>query len=267
MNIRIFLFPVFFCLTACMCAQENVSRLKRESLKTIPNENLSDEYPIRKPFIVKEEIPKRMLGTNNPQMDIPKIKLRTTFYMPYYINHSPIFYGDYSTSGIIAPNLYGYGSQSTLSGIGSINEASLMYQYFINDFWEIQAGLNALKYNFPFSIGLSFGVTGAIIYRPADNLTFKAFGSYTPTSAYGFYMNSFGGTIGYEFNDNWGMEVGVERRYDPMRRKWNTSPIAIPYYKFNKTKIGIDVGGIIHGIIRSTKLKNQGGNPTIMPGR
>lgn len=59
MDIRIFLFPVFFCLTACMCAQENVSRLKRESLKTIPNENLSDEYPIRKPFIVKEEIPKR----------------------------------------------------------------------------------------------------------------------------------------------------------------------------------------------------------------
>ena len=80
-------------------------------------------------------------------------------------------------------------------------------------------------------------------------------------------MSSFGGTIGYEFNDRWGMEVGAERIYDPMRGRWDTRPIAIPYYKFNKTKIGLDVGGILYEIIRSAKFKNQGGNPTIMPGR
>ena len=43
--------------------------------------------------------------------------------------------------------------------------------------------------------------------------------------------------------------------------------LKLPYYKFNKAKIGLDVGGILYEIIRSTKLKNQGGNPTIMPGR
>lgn len=52
-----------------------------------------------------------------------------------------------------------------------------------------------------------------------------------------------------------------------MRKSWDTRPIAIPYYKFNKTKIGLDVGGILYEIVRSVKFKNQGGNPTIMPGR
>lgn len=266
MSIRIFLFQILCCIAVCVFAQENVSGLKRDSLKIILNENLGSDSPIRKSFTVEEDIPEIKSETENfPK--VQEIKLHSPFYIPYYVNPSTIYYGDYSTGGTIAHNLYGYGSQSTLSGIGRINEASLMYRYFINDFWEIQTGVNAIKYNFPFSIGQSFGATGAILYRPADKLTIKAFGSYAPASAYGFHMNSFGGTISYEFNDNWGMEVGAERRYDPMKRKWDTRPIAIPYYKFNKTKIGVDVGGIIYEIIRSAKYKNQRGNPTIMPGR
>lgn len=142
-----------------------------------------------------------------------------------------------------------------------------MYQYNINDYWEIQAGLNATKFNFPFSTGQVFGTSGAVIYRPNEKLSFRAFGSYAPASAYGFQMSSFGGTIGYEFNDRWGMEVGAERIYDPMRGRWDTRPIAIPYYKFNKAKIGLDIGGILYEVIRNAKFKNQGGNPTIMPGR
>lgn len=267
MNLRTFLLSVCCCIAVCVHAQENGSGLKRDSLKTILNENSGGESLMGEPFTVKEEIPEIKAETDNPQMEIQEIKLRSPFYMPYHTNPSPMFYGDYSTGGMIAPNLYGYGSQATLPGLGRINEAALMYRYDINDFWEIQGGVNAIKYNLPFSTGQAFGATGAIIYRPNEKLSFRAFGAYAPASAYGFQMNRYGGTIGYEFNDNWGMEVGAERRYDPMRRKWDTRPIAIPYYKFNKTKIGIDVGGILYEIIRTVKFNNQGGNPTIMPGR
>lgn len=267
MSIRIFLITALYCITVSVYAQENISGLKKDSLKTLSNEYVGSENPTVKPFAVKEEMPDIKPETDIPQMEIQEIRLRRPFYMPYYTNPSPMFYGDYSTNGKIAPNLYGYGSQSTLPGIGRINEASLMYRYDINDFWEIQGGVNATKYNFPFSTGQAFGAAGALIYRPTDKLSFRAFGSYAPTSAYGFYMNRYGGTISYEFNDCWGVEVGAERIYDPIRRNWDTRPIAIPYYKFNKTKIGLDVGGILYEIIRSVKFKNQGGNPTIMPGR
>lgn len=267
MNIRIFLFPILCCIAVGVYAQENISGLKKDSLKIILSESSGNERMIGKSFTVKEELPEIKAETYIPQMEIQEIKLHRPFYMPYHTNPSPRFYGDYSTSGRILPNLYGYGSQSTLPGIGRINEASLTYRYTINDFWEFQAGLNVTRYNFPFSTGQAFGASGTVIYRPTDQLSFKAFGSYAPASAYGFQMNSFGGTIDYEFNDNWGLEVGAERTYDPMRRKWDTRPIAIPYYKLNKTKIGLDVGGILYEVIRNAKFKNQGGNPTIMPNR
>ncbi len=267
MSIRMFLITVLCCTTVSVYAQENISGLKKDSLKTIPNEYAGSENPTVKPFSVKEKMPEIKSETDIPPMETQEIRYRRPFYMPYYTNPSPMFYGDYMTGGLIAPNLYGYGSQSTLPGIGRINEASLMYRYDINDFWEIQGGVNATKYNFPFSIGQAFGATGALIYRPTDKLSFRAFGTYAPTSAYGFYMNRYGGTIGYEFNNRWGVEVGAERVYDPMRRSWDIRPIAIPYYKFNKTKIGLDVGGILFEIMRSAKFKNEGGNPTIMPGR
>lgn len=267
MSIRMFLITVLYCIAGSVYAQEDASGLKKDSLKTISNEYLNSENPTVKPFAVKEKMPEIKSETDIPQMEIQEIRYPRPFYMPYYTNPSPTFYGDYSTNGTIAPNLYGYGSQSTLPGIGRINEASLMYRYDINDFWEIQGGVNMTKYNFPFSIGQAFGATGTLIYRPTDKLSIRAFGTYAPTSAYGFYMNRYGGTIGYEFNDRWGVEVGAERMYDPMRKSWDTRPIAIPYYKFNKTKIGLDVGGILYEIVRSVKFKNQGGNPTIMPGR
>ena len=215
MSIRIFLITALYCITVSVYAQENISGLKKDSLKTLSNEYVGSENPTVKPFAVKEEMPDIKPETDIPQMEIQEIRLRRPFYMPYYTNPSPMFYGD------IAPNLYGYGSQSILPGIGRINEASLMYRYDINDFWEIQGGVNATKYNFPFSTGQAFGAAGALIYRPTDKLSFRAFGSYAPTSAYGFYM----------------------------------------------TKIGLDVGGILYEIVRSVKFKNQGGNPTIMPGR
>ena len=247
MKFRIIILSAFCLLSAGIYAQEDNSKLRKDSLRAITDESLG--IPEMSPVNNGMKKPEVKAETEIQQMEIQEIKLRRPFYMPYHTNPSPMFYGDYSTGGMMAPNLYGYGSQSTLPGIGRINEASLMYQYNINDYWEIQAGLNA------------------VIYRPNERLSFRAFGSYAPASAYGFQMSSFGGTIGYEFNDRWGMEVGAERIYDPMRGRWDTRPIAIPYYKFNKTKIGLDVGGILYEIIRSAKFKNQGGNPTIMPGR
>ena len=268
MSIRIFLITVLYGITVSVYAQEDISRLKKDSLKTISNEYLGSDNPTVTPFAIKEEMPEIKVETDIPQKKIPEIKYCRPFHMPYYTDPSPMFYSDYITGGLIAPNLYGYGSQSTLPGRGGINEASLMYRYDINDFWEIQGGVNATKYHFPFHTGQAFGAAGTIIYRPTDKLSFRAFGSYAPVNAYEFHMNSYGGTIGYEFNDKWGVEVGAERVYDPMKRSWDTRPIAIPYFKFNKTKIGVDVGGILYEIIRNAKFKNnQGGGPIIMPER
>lgn len=67
---------------------------------------------------------------------------------PYFINRSPMFYGDYSTSGQIAPGFYGSGSQTTLPGFGRMNQAAFGYQYALTDYLEVQAGVSATALSF-----------------------------------------------------------------------------------------------------------------------
>ncbi len=194
-----------------------------------------------------------------------EIKLRKPFYIPpYYTNPSPRFYGDYATGGQILPNFYGSGMQETLPSLGRVNQASFFYRYDLNDYFSIQAGVDAVKYNFPKSVGQSLGVSGIVTYRPADRLHINVFGSYSPDNRYGFNRSAFGATVGYDFTDRFGMEVGAQRYYDP-QRGWQTVPIVTPYYKFNKFDLGIDVGGILYEVLRSVMIDKRGGSPVIMP--
>ena len=104
MSIRVFLITVLYCIAGSVYAQEDISGLKKDSLKTISNEYLNSENPTVKPFAVKEEMPEIKPETDIPQMEIQEIRYPRPFYMPYYTNPSPMFYGDYSTNGKIAPN-------------------------------------------------------------------------------------------------------------------------------------------------------------------
>lgn len=83
-------------------------------------------------------------------IDNTNFKTDRPFYIPpYYINPTPMFYGDYSTSGHIFSHFYGSGSQATLPGIGRINEASIMFHHQFNNYFETRLGVNATKYYFP----------------------------------------------------------------------------------------------------------------------
>lgn len=213
-----------------------------------------------------EEVETESPLTLSPPVEKIEFKLHKPFYIPpYYTNPSPMFYGDYSTGGQIFPYFYGSGQQTTLPGIGRINQASFLFQYPLNDYFEIQAGLNATKYTFPMSVGQSVGASGALIYHPNDRFRISAFGSYTPANRYDFNRSAYGVTMGYDFTDRFGMEVGVQRYYDP-QRGWQTVPIVAPYYKFNKFELGIDAGGILYEVVRSIIMnKRQSGSPVIMP--
>mgnify|MGYP002235961598 FL=1 len=75
--------------------------------------------------------------------------------------------------------------QETLPGLGRVNQASFFYRYDLNDYFSIQAGVDAVKYSFPKSVGQSLGVSGIVTYRPADRLHINVFGSYSPDNRYG----------------------------------------------------------------------------------
>ena len=62
-----------------------------------------------------------------------------------------------------------------------------------------------------------------------------------------------------DMSERFGMEVGVQRYYDAYRGRWETVPVVIPYYNFDKFKLSLDVGGILYEILRNTVFDNRGG--------
>lgn len=262
-------FSLLGCLPMGVYAQEGISkdsiRLSEDSLKTIPGwqnifPDFSPSYAGTKGVEVDNLMDTLKVNTN------VEWKLQKPFFLPpYYTNPSPMFYGDYQTGGRISPYFYGSGSQSTLPGLGRINQASFQFRYALNDYFDIRAGVNAVKYSLPMSVGQSFGFSGALVYHPTDRFRITAFGSYTPRNLYGFNRDAYGATIGYDFTDRFGVDVGVQRYYDP-QRGWQTVPVVVPHYKFNKFDLGIDVGGILFEVLRNViSDKRQGGSPVIAP--
>lgn len=198
---------------------------------------------------------------------------KETLRIPYQVNPSPLFKGDYRTGGALHQwrrgVLFASGGQTSLAGIGRYNEASLGYQHRLGDRFTFQVGVNAMKLNMMQATGQTFSTSGSLMYQASDRVSFKVFGTYDMGNPYGMSTHRYGGTMTVEMSDRFGMEMGVQRYYNAMRGGWETVPVVIPTYKFNeKFKLGLDVGGIVYEILRSTVFKPSGnGGPTIGPPR
>ena len=112
-----------------------------------------------------------------------------------------------------------------------------------------------------------------LLFPANDRLTFNVFGGYHSGYVPSGQNYHFGGTIGMEVSERFGMEMGVQRHYNPLRGGWETIPIAVPYFKFNNgAKFGLDVGGLLYEIFRDNSFKREirngnFSNPTIAPHR
>lgn len=106
-------------------------------------------------------------------------------------------------------------------------------------------------------------------YQASDRVAFKVFGSYAIGNTYGMDTHRYGATMSLDMSERFGMEVGVQRYYDAYRSRWETVPVVIPYYNFDKFKLSLDVGGILYEILRNTVFDNRGGSggATIAPPR
>lgn len=259
----------FLCIlcfwTSCLLAQENSIRLTSDSLPFVRTQKELLSSPSSHKFSHEETIKNLPFQTQKTQS--PKFHLQLPpFMLPYYTDPSPMHRNDYVTEGKMGTYFYGSGSQYTLPGIGLFNEASLNFRYEFKAPFSFEAGIDALKINMPFGVGQAFRASGAVLYHPSEQWTLKAFGSYSPGNAYGMFAPSYGGTFTYHSADRFSLEMGVERHYTPLRKKWETVPVVIPSYKFDKFELGLDVGGILYEILRNTVFKPQNsGSPTIAP--
>ena len=251
-------------------AQEDSVRFTRDSIRIRPEFNeslfspfeLSPEGAIHSPSFQPEQ-----------SYSLPVFSLKESLRLPYQTNPSLLFRGDYSTNGVLKlfPHglLFGSGGQTSVPGIGRFNDASLGYQHSFNQKLTLRLGIDAMKINMIHSTRQAFSTFGALRYQASDRVAFKVFGSYAIGNTYGMDTHRYGATMSLDMSERFGMEVGVQRYYDAYRGRWETVPMVIPYYNFNKLKLSLDVGGILYEILRNAFFDNRGssGGATIAPPR
>ena len=254
-------------------AQEDTLRIIRDSLQMKP-QGEALVSPIQTSAHERVDVP---VSSSLP-FDSSSLRLnltRPSLIIPYATNPSPLFLGDYSTSGILFAHrngaLVGAGGQTSIPGIGRSNDASLMYIHSLGSQWSFSVRLDANKMHMNHFTGQAFGASGTLSYQATDRLVFNVFGGYNSGYVPGRQSYRYGGTVAWDITERFGMEMGVQRYYNPLRGGWETVPIATPYYKFNNgAKMGFDVGGLLYQIFHSVSFKNSMNsgarpNPTIVP--
>lgn len=192
-------------------------------------------------------------------------------YLPFTLNPTPLFRGDFATSGALYRYRMGQiwleGEQNSLPGIGRINEVSAVWSHQLNDRLTLHAAVIATQLNMEFFHRHVLELNGRLNYRLNDHLTLHLFGSYDTGNPYNPYGRQWGGSLDWQMSPRFGIEGGVRRSYDAVTGRWETVPIVAPYYNFNgKFRLQIDTGPLIQQLLRGAIYGHEGrGNPTIAP--
>ncbi len=125
----------------------------------------------------------------------------------------------------------------------------------------LYAGAIANKYGYFNGLHTQYGVAGNIQYLISPKISLTAFGTYyigkpkgfpMHPSMIGFYgVSTFGGYMSYQFNETFGVNVGAQTVQQFGTNRYYVEPIVTPTVKVGRVRVGLPVGQILNGIIRS----------------
>ena len=167
---------------------------------------------------------------------------------------------DWSTGGVITRlgggYLTGSGSHTTYPGMGNTASASVAFTMPMGDRLQVTAGVTGSKYHFDRVAWNDYGVFGNASFRLNDRLSLNAFGQYYinqqfhSVAAMPFLgSSSYGGTLGWKASDNFSLDVGARRIYDPYTRQWRTLPVVQPTFNLFGAPISFDAGPLIFQVL------------------
>lgn len=166
--------------------------------------------------------------------------------------------------------MYGMNTYDTYYGLGAMRKTAVGWTYTWNEKWTLDVSLAAAKYAFDAGMGNRFAVSGSLSYSFSDYISAYLFGNFMPvydlhSPALIPYMgySNFGGAVSFS-SEYVGIDVGVERYWDPFTGKWMTQPIVMPFVNINGQKMGFDVGRLLQDVFRSV-LINASENNALPP--
>ena len=187
---------------------------------------------------------------------------------------------DWSSGGVIARMgggyLMGSGSHTTYLGMGNTANASVAFTMPVGERFQVTAGLTGSKYHFDRTAWNDYGVFGNASFRLNDRLSLNAFGQYYFNQKFHSVAvmpflgsSSYGGTLGWRASDNFSLDVGARRIYDPYTGRWLTMPIVQPTINLFGAPISFDAGPLIFqwlgNLLGKGKKSNDWGDPRFRP--
>jgi hypothetical protein len=193
------------------------------------------------------------------------------FPLQYY---SSILPGQTTLANWSSGSLTAAGQTAVMPGMMAVDGGEIILRQQMGNF-TLEAYGAANHYGYFRGLDTQWGAGGSLTYQVNDNLSLTAFGAYYTSTgimqpAIMGYVNYpvYGGYANYRFNKSrFGIKVGAQSYYDPLRKAWEAQPIAMPYYHFNGGDLGIDVGGILFQLLQDHNMKRNPGNPTIAPAK
>lgn len=187
---------------------------------------------------------------------------------------------DWASSGLITRVGHGYltgaGSHTTYPGMGDMASASVAFTMPMGDRLQVTAGVTGSKYHFDRSAWNDYGVFGNASFRLNDRLSLNAFGQYYVNQQFHSVAampflgsSSYGGTLGWRASDNFSLDVGARRIYDPYTGQWRTLPVVQPTFNLFGAPISFDAGPLIYQVLDymfgSGKSKRDWDDPRYRP--
>ncbi len=146
---------------------------------------------------------------------------------------------------------YGANNEEIIHGLGAYRTASAIAYQQLGKL-RITGGITVEKFNFYRNIGNGIGGQVEGTYQFNRNISATVFGGVQNMgffSPYSVMTYQYGGYFSFNTNNNkWGIDLGAQRYFNPVTRTWTTVPIAMPYYKFQGQKLGVDFGGLLYNL-------------------
>ena len=185
--------------------------------------------------------------------------------------HGNIYSHDFSKSGTLSiwdnGRISGFSSSTSYPIIGNIRSAGFGISHDFTERFNFSGNLSFNKYALPNFSYNSYALTGQFSFRFNNNFSVTAFGSYesnrfinnnnyNPTNSInmGSYLTA------VTNNNEWGVDIGAQRYFDPYQRKWVMIPMLRPFYNLGGNKLGFDFGGLLYQILHTTNLINHSDN-------
>ena len=209
---------------------------------------------------------------NPPQIKFKADRPSSTGNAPRWNNSRIIYRPNAEIATWSGAGIGAFSSREHYPGLMSVESGGL---YAYRNFGPVRAEINTFAEKYGYFRGLTtvYGAGGSIRWQINERLSLHGFGSFQksimlPPAMAGFAGTSYyGGFLRWDTSDKFGIDMGAQNVYNPSLRHWEVAPIVRPYYKLGNGKtIGIDIGGILYGILKDSGVIDRNiYNPTIAP--